>query len=233
MKNNKIVEDWVAKYSNNPEVDKILDERVKYMENKQQTAVTWLIAELISNKLMALRYDSDNTFGEIIEKAKQMEKQQIINTYIDGDYQAFESEAEQYYNKKYGSSTPELRHKDGTPMRKYNSLKLKAIEMENKQLTAVEWLTEKFTECGFTFSGNIFEEAKKMEEEQMENLRPQITSNCVIKEISDEEIEKEAEHYAHNYFNMHETNNYKALKQGFLACAQWYREQLKNIDKKL
>jgi len=49
------------------------------MENKQQTAVTWLIAELISNKLMALRYDSDNTFGEIIEQAKQLEKEQLEN----------------------------------------------------------------------------------------------------------------------------------------------------------
>lgn len=31
------------------------------------------------------------------------------------------------------------------------------------------------------------------------------------------ETEKLAEYYAHNYFDMHETNNYKALKQGFLA----------------
>lgn len=33
MKNNKIVEDWVAKYGNNAEVDKIINERVEYMEN--------------------------------------------------------------------------------------------------------------------------------------------------------------------------------------------------------
>ena len=65
--------------------------------------------------------------------------------------------------------------------------------MENKQLTAVEWLTEKFMECGFIFSGNIFEQAKQMEKEQLENARPQIISNCVIKEVSDEEIYKEAE----------------------------------------
>lgn len=30
-------------------------------------------------------------------------------------------------------------------------------------------------------------------------------------------LNKEAEKYAHNYFEMHETNNYKALEQGFIA----------------
>lgn len=33
------------------------------------------------------------------------------------------------------------------------------------------------------------------------------------------DLDKEAEEYAHNYFNMHETNNYKALKQGFIVGA--------------
>ena len=31
------------------------------------------------------------------------------------------------------------------------------------------------------------------------------------------DLNKEAEEYAHNNFEMHETNNYKALKQGFIA----------------
>ena len=53
------------------------------MENKQ-TAVTWLINELIQNRLMALRYDADNMFGEIIEKAKQMEKEQLNIARLDG-----------------------------------------------------------------------------------------------------------------------------------------------------
>ncbi len=34
------------------------------------------------------------------------------------------------------------------------------------------------------------------------------------------DLNKEAEEYAHNYFNMHETNNYKALKQGFIVGAE-------------
>jgi hypothetical protein len=42
--------------------------------------------------------------------------------------------------------------------------------------------------------------------------------NSTDKEAPKQEaFEKAAEYYAHNYFDMHETNNYKALKQGFEA----------------
>lgn len=34
-------------------------------------------------------------------------------------------------------------------------------------------------------------------------------------------VEDASDCYAHNYFDMHETNNYKALKQGFIAGAKW------------
>lgn len=40
------------------------------------------------------------------------------------------------------------------------------------------------------------------------------------------ELEKLAEHYAHNYFDMHETNNYKALKEGFLAGYKTAQKEL-------
>jgi hypothetical protein len=43
-----------------------------------------------------------------------------------------------------------------------------------------------------------------------------------------ETIEQAAKYYAHNYFVMQETNNYKALKQGFEAGAKWQQEQDKN-----
>jgi len=39
-----------------------------------------------------------------------------------------------------------------------------------------------------------------------------------------ETIEYAATNYAHNYFDMHETNNYKALKQGFENGAKWQQE---------
>ena len=43
-----------------------------------------------------------------------------------------------------------------------------------------------------------------------------------------ETLEEAVKYYAHNYFEMHDTNNYKALKQGFEAGAKWQQEQEKN-----
>ena len=44
-----------------------------------------------------------------------------------------------------------------------------------------------------------------------------------------DKIEKAAEYYAHNNFNMHETNSYKELKKGFKAGVDW--ETIKNWAK--
>lgn len=78
--------------------------------DKQQTAVTWLIGELISNKLMALRYDSDNTFNELVAKAREMEKDQSVKfgkKVADhwGISTVPESIIEQYYNETYGNNS--------------------------------------------------------------------------------------------------------------------------------
>lgn len=40
------------------------------------------------------------------------------------------------------------------------------------------------------------------------------------------ELEQAAEKYAHNWFEMHETNNYKALKNGFIAGAAWQKDTI-------
>jgi len=40
-----------------------------------------------------------------------------------------------------------------------------------------------------------------------------------------EKLENASEYYAHNYFDMHETNSYKELKKGFIAGAKWQAEQ--------
>ena len=45
-------------------------------------------------------------------------------------------------------------------------------------------------------------------------------------EPKQETLEEAAERYAHNYFNMHETNNYKALKQGYEAGAKEMAERM-------
>lgn len=72
-----------------------------------------------------------------------------------------------------------------------------------------------------------------MEKEQLDNARPQIISNCVIKEISDEEIEKAAKEHLTFWRgkNHHLTNPIHADRtiNDFKAAIKWYREQLKKI----
>jgi len=46
-------------------------------------------------------------------------------------------------------------------------------------------------------------------------------------ENTKQKIERASEYYAHNYFDMHETNSYKELKKGFEAGVEW---AIKNIS---
>ena len=46
-----------------------------------------------------------------------------------------------------------------------------------------------------------------------------------------EQIEKASEYYAHNYFDMHETNSYKELKRGFEAGVEWAIKNILIMDK--
>jgi hypothetical protein len=62
------------------------------------TAVEWLINEF------ELYYngESELVYCEIIDQAKEMEKQQIIDAYIQGSISLTSKiEAEQYYNEKF------------------------------------------------------------------------------------------------------------------------------------
>ena len=80
------------------------------MDNKQ-TAVEWLIKELEEQKLIKLDKLSTILFNKnfatryelIIEQAKEMEKQQIMDSYIMGSYDmaAKEFRPEQYYNETF------------------------------------------------------------------------------------------------------------------------------------
>lgn len=82
-----------------------------------------------------------------------------------------------------------------------------------KNKTAVEWLFQKLWDepkDKFTWYA-LREKAVKMQKEQLDNARPQIVSNCVIKEISDEEIE-----------------DVSGGDVSFEFGAKWYREQLKS-----
>lgn len=113
--------------------------------------------------------------------------------------------------------------------------------------TAIEYFDEQIQEriiAKDTFTSNIIieisfddymeikKQAKQMGKEQLENARPQIISNCVIKEISDEEIEKEARKLAnieHNRPLDSEERYYKDYQKydGIVIGMKWYREQLK------
>ena len=45
----------------------------------------------------------DEEFEKLFQDAKEMEKEQIKNAFIEGEHQqGFEGEAEQYYNRTYG-----------------------------------------------------------------------------------------------------------------------------------
>lgn len=46
-----------------------------------------------------------------------------------------------------------------------------------------------------------------------------------------QKIEKASEYYAHNNFDMHETNSYKELKKGFEAGVNWAIENILIIGK--
>ncbi len=65
------------------------------METKQ-TAVQWLFKNARLNMSV---YD----WLLCIEHAEEMEREQIIDAYVNGEHQqGFENEAEQYYNEQYG-----------------------------------------------------------------------------------------------------------------------------------
>lgn len=68
---------------------------------KKQTAVEWLQAE-IDNKDMG---EIPMWIYEFIEKAKAMEKEQIVDAYKQGQHDSEpirETDAQQYFNETYG-----------------------------------------------------------------------------------------------------------------------------------
>jgi hypothetical protein len=66
----------------------------------QQTAVKWLEKEFVKLESTIGVY---SVMYELIEQAKEMEKQQIIDAYDKGEFnQGCNEDAEQYYNETYG-----------------------------------------------------------------------------------------------------------------------------------
>ena len=91
-----------------------------------------------------------------------------------------------------------------------------------KNKTAVEWLFEKLWDepkDEFTWYA-LRQKAIQMEKEQLDNSRPQIISNCVIKEMSNEEVWNASIEYDNHTIQETPMVNFQ---QG----AFWYREQIK------
>jgi hypothetical protein len=74
-------------------------------QNKNMTAVEWL-ADEISYNLFMWPNNTDYWMSGLVEKAKQMEKEQMsnfANEYADAVMGGCTERAEQYYNKAYGT----------------------------------------------------------------------------------------------------------------------------------
>jgi hypothetical protein len=74
----------------------------------QQTAVEWLI-EQVNSEQYQIAFGQTYISIDLIEQAKQMEKEQLVKAWDDGDYAYFYSKetgrdfdnGEQYYNETY------------------------------------------------------------------------------------------------------------------------------------
>ena len=73
------------------------------MEQVKQTSIEWVLQYL--NNVKPNEFCSIEKIKEVLEQAKEMEKEQIKNAYVKGqsDCEIFtmESESEQYYNETY------------------------------------------------------------------------------------------------------------------------------------
>jgi hypothetical protein len=71
----------------------------------KQTAVEWFYDKVIQKQYK----DIDDSLEDLLNQAKEMEKQQIIDAYIKGNYKSNRDmywkvkSAEQYYNEKFNT----------------------------------------------------------------------------------------------------------------------------------
>ena len=81
------------------------------MKNEtNKTAVEWLVGELMSKGIINFGgwvWDDNISIVEIIEQAKEIEKEQIVNAWIDDrfplDKEWVKQCAEQYYNETFNT----------------------------------------------------------------------------------------------------------------------------------
>jgi hypothetical protein len=71
---------------------------------KNQTAVEWLLNNLLSTALLRLTKDEHHLYKELKEQAKAMEREQIIKAFCEGydhDGDNYDGAEISYYNKTY------------------------------------------------------------------------------------------------------------------------------------
>ena len=67
----------------------------------KQTAVTWLISQIVEDQ--TIKAKSKTEWFNIFEQAKAMEKEQIIDSWEDGQDSFSSRNAEQYYDETFKS----------------------------------------------------------------------------------------------------------------------------------
>jgi hypothetical protein len=202
------------------------------MINNKQTAVEWLVKiYLQTNKI--------DSFD--IEQAKEKEKQQIMDAYNNGDNRS----ADLYYNETYGSKGSDDHIVDTNEMVDQVPDVRKMVEDDN-YLTPVDWLMDRIkwihretydylikegqydvakrTENAILDKANEIQSSQtEISDEEWKKIVKEINKQPMIfvpNEISDEEIEKEAEKYPYG-------GREGSKRMTFMDACKWYREQLK------
>lgn len=66
-----------------------------------KTAVEWLVTELFNESTVVVTKENNPALFEVIEKAKQMEKEQIVHAYNYTVLNLRTKDGEQYYNETF------------------------------------------------------------------------------------------------------------------------------------
>ena len=175
---------------------------------KQQTAVEWYYDQTVV-------YGKTN-YAELLEQAKQMEKEQIIDSY--NKYQSYliekllieeRTQKGSIMHKTYNGKSKTFEewietYGSGVPASDISVWK----DVTTPRISAIEPLRSVSKDIADYIDRHIIESMKEL---AIKGFKPQTP------EISDEEIEKAAAH--------HEP---VVTRRAWISACKWYREQLKN-----
>ena len=105
-----------AREINSPVIKQLLDETnpeelakidAEMTNNKQQSSVEWFLDQLIEHRIIIIdktTYQVKYKHEIILEQAKAMHKEEIINSFFEGAYGGDNISGDQYYNETYGGN---------------------------------------------------------------------------------------------------------------------------------